>query len=548
MVRQEGSGDSKIRRRVIFGLLGGGLAAVVWRAVQLHLFPEAFSEQLLHRADSQHIGKMSIPARRGEILDRNGVVLAMSTPMVTVGCNPQLFPDSPKKRRALEKLLEKPKGWLKRRLKKYASKQYIPLKHQVVPEVKEKIAALQIEGVEFRKGSRRFYPEVETMASILGFTNAKDEGQEGIEYAFDDHLSGSPERVSVVRDASGKAIRTLGLVERGEAGQPLRLSLDRRIQFLAYSALDRALKQHDAASGTVVVLDSDRGEVLAMVSMPSFNPNDWSQRKGEGLRNRAVTDVLEPGSTMKPFTVAAALENGVVTTETVIDTSPGTLRMRGLTVREFRGKNYKGVDMAKLLQKSSNVGSAKVALMMKPEDFWRVLDLVGVGEDSGSGFPGEGVGVLRDHARWRKVEQATMSYGYGLSMTPLQLARAYLALAEDGVIRPLTFHYHLGEPDDYGTRRAFSAETARQVRKMMEKVTQEGGTARKARVKGYRVAGKTGTVDKLVGGKYKDSEGKPFGHTALFAGLAPINDPKIVAVVVVDDPKGKYYTGGSVAA
>ncbi len=540
--------DIGMRRNVIFVLLGSALLAVVWRAVMLHLFPEYISARLPDRADHQHVGEMLIPARRGEIVDRNGAVLALSTPMVTVGCNPSRFPDAPEKRKALAKLLDKPDSWLRKKLQRYADKQYIPLKRQVEPEVKQKIAALEIAGVEFRRGSRRFYPEGEAMGSFLGFTNRQDIGQEGIEYAFDEWLNGTPERVSVVRDAARKPIETLGLVEQGEAGKRLHLSLDRRLQFLAYRSLNQALKKHDASSGSVVVLDSDRGEILAMVSLPSFNPNDLSQRKGGALRNRAVTDLLEPGSTMKPFTVAAAMESGLVDRETVIDTNPGSFRMRGLTVREFRGHNYKEVTMEKLLQKSSNVGSAKVALMMEPEQFWRVLDLAGIGEETGSSFPGEAVGVLRDYARWRKVEQATMSYGYGMSVTPLQLARAYTALAEDGVIRPLTLLYQPDEPDRYGTRRVISAETARQLRKMMEKVTQEGGTARRARVKEYRVAGKTGTVDKLVGGRYKDAEGKPFGHVALFAGMAPINDPKIVVVVVVDDPKGKYYTGGAVAA
>ncbi len=548
MAREAMVDDLNMRRTVLFVLLGVGLILVVWRAVTLHLFPEYISARLPDRADRQHVGEMLIPARRGEIVDRNGAVLALSTPMVTVGCNPTLFPDDPQRRKALAKLLEKPDHWLLEKLKRYGDKQYIPLKRQVEPEVKQQIAALEIPGVEFRRGSRRFYPEGEAMGSFLGFTDRQDVGQEGVEFAFEEWLNGAPERVSVVRDAARKPIETLGLIEQGEPGRRLHLSLDRRLQFLAYRSLNQALKRHDAASGTVVVLDSDRGEILAMVSLPSFNPNDLTQRKGGALRNRAVTDLLEPGSTMKPFTVAAAMESGLVDTETVIDTHPGTLRMRGLTVREFRGKNYKEVTMEKLLQKSSNVGSVKVALMMEPQQLWRVLDLAGIGEETGSSFPGEAVGVLRDHARWRKVDQATLSYGYGMSVTPLQLARAYMALAEDGMIRPLTFLYHPDEPDNYGSRRVLSAETARKVRRMMEKVTLEGGTAGKARVKEYRVAGKTGTVDKLVGGRYKDAEGKPFGHVALFAGMAPVNDPKIVVVVVVDDPKEGGYTGGAVAA
>ncbi len=541
------TGDTLVRRILVGGVLFLALTAVVWRAVTLHLFPEEVSARLPSRVN-QHIGEMLIPARRGEIVDRNGAVLALSTPVVTVGCNPQEFTASSEQRSKLESLLGEQRGWLDHKLSRYTSRKYIPLKRQVAPYTQKQIAALGLDGIEFRRGVRRYYPEGEAMASFLGFTNQIDEGQEGIELAYDEWLNGSPERVSVVRDASRKAIETLGLIERGEQGRRLHLSLDRRLQFLAYRSLSMAIKGHEASSGSVVVLDSDHGEVLAMVSLPSFNPNDPVQRRGGALRNRAVTDLLEPGSTMKPFTVAAALESGVVTEKTIIDTSPGTLRIGSKTIREFRNHNYKEIDLATLIRKSSNVGAAKVALMMRPRQLWRVLDLAGVGEPTGSDFPGEGTGVLRDHARWRKVEQATLSYGYGLNMTPLQLARAYLAIAEDGVLRPISFLRHPQGDNGGEKRRVFSVETAQQVRAMMEGVTQEGGTARKARVKQYRVAGKTGTVDKLVGGRYADKEGKPFGHTALFAGMAPAGSPRIVVVVVVDDPKSGGYTGGAVAA
>ncbi len=534
-----------IRRILVGGLLLLAMAALVWRAVVLHLLPEEVSARIPQRV-KQHIGDMLIPARRGEIVDRNGAVLALSTPVVTVGCNPQQFRASVHQRTELEKLLGEESGWLASKVARYASRRYIPLKHQVTPSVQKKIAALRIEGVEFRRSTRRYYPEGEAMASLLGFTNQMDEGQEGIELAYSEWLGGSPERVSVVRDASRKPIETLGLIEQGEEGKLLRLTLDRRLQFLAYRSLSSAIREHDADSGSVVVLDSQRGEVLAMASLPSFNPNDSAQRRGGALRNRAATDLLEPGSTMKPFTVAAALESGVVTTDSVIDTAPGRFRIGRKTITEFRNHNYKKIDLATLIRKSSNVGSAKVALMMKPQQLWKILDLAGVGELTGSGFPGEATGVLRDYARWHRVEQATLSYGYGLNMTPLQLARAYSAIAEDGVIGTVTL---LHQPDDdREVRRVFSAETARKVRSMMEGVTGEGGTAQRARVKGYRVAGKTGTVDKIVGGRYADREGKPFGHTALFAGMAPASDPRIVVVVVVDDPKEGGYTGGAVSA
>lgn len=547
MKRGAVTGDTVVRRIVVGFPLLVAMAVLVWRAVILHLFPEEVSAQLPDRV-AQHISSMEIPAIRGEIVDRTGSVLALSTPVVTVGCNPQQFPDSGEMRIKLAKLLGENESWLKKKLSRHASKKYIPLKRQVAPHIKKRIAALNIEGVEFRRGVRRYYPEGEAMASFLGFTNQQDKGQEGIELAYDEWLNGSPDIVRVVRDASGKPIKTLGLIEHGEEGKRLHLSLDRRLQFLAYRSLSKAIREYDASSGSVVVLDSDHGEVLAMVSLPSFNPNDPSQRKGGALRNRAVTDLLEPGSTMKPFTVAAALDSGVVNLETIIDTSPGRFKIGKKVIREFNNHNYKKINLNTLIQKSSNVGSAKLALMMEPQQLWRILDLAGIGELTGSGFPGEGTGVLRDYARWRKVDRATTSYGYGLNLTPLQLARAYSAIAEDGVLQSVTFlHQRKGE-DRGDVRKVLSAETAQSVRLMMESVTHKEGTARRARVKEYRVAGKTGTVDKLVDGRYYDSDGKALGHTALFAGMAPVDDPKIVVVVVVDDPKGKRYTGGWVSA
>ena len=541
------TGDTMVRRIVVGAPLLAATAVLVWRAVMLHMLPQEVSVKLPGRV-TQHIGEMEIPAIRGEIVDRNGAVLALSTPVVTVGCNPQKFPDSGETRSRLARLLGESESWLSEKLKRHSSKQYIPLKRQVAPHVHKKIAALNIEGIEFRRGVRRYYPEGEAMASFLGFTDQHDKGQEGIELAYDEWLDGSPDRVQVVRDASRKPIETLGLIEQGEEGKRLYLSLDRRLQFLAYRSLGKAIRDHDASSGSVVVLDSDHGEVLAMVSIPSFNPNDPAQRQGGALRNRAVTDLLEPGSTMKPFTVAAALDSGAVNLGTIIDTSPGRLRIGKKVIREFKNHNYKQINLQTLVQKSSNVGSAKLALMMKPQQFWRVLDLAGIGELTGSGFPGEGTGVLRDYARWRKVDRATLSYGYGMNLTPLQLARAYSAIAEDGMIRPVTFLHKRNQEERGGVRRVISANTAQALRLMMESVTQNEGTARRARVREYRVAGKTGTVDKLVGGKYYDEDGKALGHTALFAGMAPVNDPKIVVVVVVDDPKGKKYTGGWVSA
>lgn len=536
------------RHNVIGSILLILLFIVAGRAVILHLSSESVSPNFPN-VMKQYVKTITIPSMRGDILDRNGETLALSTPMVIVGVRNREFTKSIEKRRELAKLLDRSDEWLSKKVDNRPHLRYVKLKDQVSPDIKKRIVALNIEGIEFRRGVRRYYPDGDIISNLLGFTNSKDRGQEGVEKSYNYQLNGYPEKVQVIKDREGKAIETVGLVKRGKKGGDFKLSIDRRVQFIAYQALRKALQEYKAVSGTVVVLDSDRGEVLAMVNLPSYNPNDSSQRRGEALRNRAVTDVLEPGSTMKPLTIASALEYGVIDKDDKIDTSPGRLRFKGASIGEYAGHNYGVVSIEELLWVSSNVGSAKVALKLTPEQLWSTLDKVGVGRVTGVGFPGEVKGKLRSHKNWVKVDHATISYGHGIDMTPLQIAQAYLALAEDGVITPITLLHNDSSLNRDEGRRVFSAEVAKTVRMMLEGVTSNPkGTAKKARVAGYRVGGKTGTAEKLVNGRYKDSEGKSFGHTAIFAGMAPIEDPKIVAVVVVVDPQGKKYTGGWVAA
>ncbi len=548
MNKSQVTGDTPLRRRFIYSLLIIGVIALTARAFDLHLVRGPY---LQAEGENRAVRYTEMPSRRGSIVDRNGEILALSTPMVTVGVNPEELmealvrsPAHQAKLKQLEQLLGEEAGQLEDKISRaiVLERKYIPLKRQLEPQLQNKIAMLQIPGLEFRRGMKRFYPEGETMASLLGFTNLDDMGQEGLELAYDEYLTGIPARFRVVQDRYGQPIRT-DLREVAEPGDTLQLSIDRRLQFFAFNALKKAVDYHKAISGSAVVLDTESGEVLAMANYPTFNPNDQEQRTGDGLRNRAVTDLFEPGSTMKPFTVAAALENSILHENTLIDTAPGRLRIGSKMISEYRYKNFKTINVSTVVQKSSNVGSAKIALMMEPKQLWEMLHNVGIGEVVGSGFPGEESGVLRDYTGWRDVEQAVHSYGYGMSVTPLQLARAYSVLAEDGVLRPVWFlrnpqQVSEGEP-------ALSEETARRVRRMLEGVTQFGGTAIAAQVDGYRVAGKTGTVDKIVGGKYSSRN-----HMAVFAGMGPMknDDPKVVTVVVINDPKHDGYTGGAVSA
>jgi cell division protein FtsI (penicillin-binding protein 3) len=376
------------------------------------------------------------------------------------------------------------------------------------------------------------------MGQVVGFTNLDDQGQEGLELAYDQWLRGKPGSKRVIRDRLGRVVEDVESLWAPEPGHDLLASLDRRLQYLAHRALKAAVKRHAAAGGTLVLMDSRTGEVLSMVNQPAYNPNNRAERSGARARNRAITDLFEPGSTVKPFTVAVGLESGLFRPETLIETAPGTFRVGRLTVRDIH--DYGTIDVRTLIKKSSNVGATKMALAVPRESLWRGFARLGFGAPSGSSFPGEAVGVLTDPRRWGEVHRATLSYGYGLSVTALQLARAYGVLASDGLLRPVTL---LRVPQEVSGERVMPAGIARELRSMMEMVTEDGGTATKSRVPGYRVAGKTGTVKKSAGGGYAHGR-----YLSVFAGLAPASAPRLVMVVVIDEPGGKDYYGGLVAA
>ncbi|MEM7377966.1 MAG: penicillin-binding protein 2 [Pseudomonadota bacterium] len=510
---------------------------VLGRAWQLQVHEQDF---LVKQGIARHQRTIPVPASRGRILDRNGTALAVSTPISSVWAEPQKLRQQDGVVSTLASTLSLSESRLQANLDRAsATSEFMYVARHVDPRIADQVADLKLEGVHLQREFRRYYPAGEVASHVLGATNIDDRGIEGIENLWDELLAGTSGARRVMRDLKGRAFSEVEYIERERPGGELLLSLDRRIQYLAFRELKRAVEAHGALSGSVVVLRAQTGEVLALANQPSFNPNAPAAERDASRRNRAVTDPLEPGSTIKPFTIAAALELGVVDAAEVVDTAPGTYRVGRLEVKDFR--DYGDLSLEDILKKSSNVGVTKVSLGADPAQMWEVLDEFGFGRDTGSLFPGENFGVLRHGSNWRRIEQATIAYGYGLSATPLQLARAYAALGNDGVLPEISF---LKRDDaDYQGRRVLSPEVARTVRRMLESVVEPGGTGERARVAGYRVAGKTGTSRKPAPGGYRDDK-----YYAFFAGMAPASDPELVVVVLIDEPSGKQYYGGEVAA
>jgi len=480
----------------------------------------------------------SIPAYRGVITDSRGEPLAVSTPVVTLWANPQVIDSTSPGLTGLAKQLSMSRDELQQRLSRYSSKEFMYLARQVTPEQAEEVLRLEIPGVYGQGEYKRFYPAGEVTSQLVGFTNIDDRGQEGMELAFDELLTGVPGAKKVLKDLKGRVIKDLTLVRSEKPGQNLALSIDLRLQYTAYRELKAAVAKHQAASGSVVMLDVQTGEILAMANQPSFNPNDRSRMSSDSLRNRAITDLVEPGSTMKPLTVLAALESGKFVPETVIDTNPGSIRVGRKTFYDHR--NYGLIDLTTLLMKSSQVGTTKLALQMDPTHVRDMFFRLGLGQSPGTGFPGESPGSLPEHRRWKPVERANFAFGHGLSATALQLAQAYAVLASDGVKKPLSLlkvdHIPEGE-------QVVDAKLVSRLREMMSSVTRPGGTATRAAIPSYEVAGKTGTVHKVGKSGYEKNR-----YVALFAGMVPADNPRLVTVVIINDPQGGEYFGGAVAA
>ncbi len=524
-----------MRRWFLLGLYTICMAGLIFRAVDLQVLNKEF---LQNHGDARALRVVKIPAHRGMITDRNGESLAISTPVNSIWAVPRKVMAADPKLDKLAEYLQMDEKELSGMLKDRMGRQFVYLKRHVAPALAEQVMLLDIPGISLQREYRRYYPAGEVTSHVLGFTNIDDSGQEGMELAYDSWLKGSPGSKRVLKDRLGRIIENIESITTPDTGNQLVLAIDRRVQYLAYRELKSAVNHHEARAGTLVMIDVKTGEIIAMVGQPSYNPNNRTGLKSGHYRNRALTDVFEPGSTLKPFTIATALESGLYDLNSTIDTRPGFFKVGDHTIRDHR--DYGVIDLTTVIKKSSNIGASKIALSLEPLEFWSTLTKVGFGQATGSGFPGEASGFLNPYNNWSEVEQATMSFGYGISTTALQLAQAYMPFATDGMMLPVSF---LKVTEPVSASRVFSANVARQVRNMLETVVQNGGTGSKAFVEGYRIAGKTGTVHKTAVGGYSEDR-----YLSLFAGMAPASNPRLIAVVVIDEPKGDQYYGGLVAA
>ncbi|MCX7893594.1 MAG: penicillin-binding protein 2 [Burkholderiales bacterium] len=522
------------RARVLVALFAAALAVLLGRAAYLQGMKHEF---LQAKGESRYSRVIEIPANRGRILDRNGEALAVSTPVKSIWAIPDEVRLDGAQAEALAKLLGVPARELRKRLED-TERDFVYLKRQVAPEVADRVAELRIPGVFQSREYRRYYPGGEVMAHVLGFTGVDEVGQEGIELAFQGELAGRPGSRRVIKDRMGRIVEDVESIRAAQEGRDVVLALDSRIQHLAFQHLRDAVAQHRARAGGIVVLDAATGELLALANLPTYNPNNRAQLAGAQLRNRAVTDAFEPGSTLKPFTVALALDTGRVRPDSTIQTAPGSLTIGPATIRDAHPAG--ALTVRQVIQKSSNVGSAKIALGMPAETMWALFDDLGFGAPPRTGFPGEASGKLRPAKTWRPVEQATMSYGHGISVSLVQLARAYTVFARDGELVPVSL-VRLASPPP--ARRVLSSGTAREVRAMLEMAVQPGGTAPRAQIMGYRVAGKTGTAHKQENGGYA-----PNKYISSFVGFAPVSHPRLVIAVMLDEPSAGEYYGGAVAA
>ena len=519
------------RSRLVALVFMGCFCALIGRAFYLQILNNDFLQE---KGESRYRRDLQISASRGKIADRHGDVLAISTPMKSVWAVPSEARLNGPQVRELAALLEMDVKELNRRLG--SEKNFVFLQRQLPPDIGERVAALKLPGIGQDKEYRRFYPSGEMTAHVVGFTGVDDKGLEGVELAFQGQLLGHPGSRSVIRDRRGQIVEDVGSIRMPQDGKVIRLSLDGKLQYLAYSALKQAVAENKAKAGGVVVADVKTGEILALANWPTYNPNNRERLSGAQLRNRAVTDTFEPGSTLKPFGVALALDAGKVRYDTLINCA-GKLTIGKATISDT--KDHGTLSVAQIIQKSSNIGVAKIAAMMPAQQMWEMFDAIGFGQPPRLGFPGEVGGRLRPWKTWLPIEQATMSYGYGISVSLMQLARSYMVFARDGDLIPLTLLRHEGAP--LAATQIFTQQTAREVRAMLEMAAQPGGSAPQAQVPGYRVAGKTGTAHKLEGGQYAKK------YVSSFVGFAPASDPRLVIAVMIDEPTaGKHY-GGSVA-
>jgi cell division protein FtsI (penicillin-binding protein 3) len=520
------------RSRLVLFVLFVAFLALAGRALYLQGMTTDFLQK---QGESRYARTIELPATRGKIMDRNGLVLASSLPVKAIWAIPDDVLNAPAdKLRELAKLLDMSEAELRKKLD--SDRNFVYLKRQVELDVADKIAKLGINGIDTRKEYKRFYPEGEAMAHIVGFTNVEDAGQEGMELAFQKNLAGTTGSRRVIKDRLGRIVEDIGSVREPHDGKDLTLAIDSKIQYIAYTQLKDAIEKHHAKAGGVVVVDAKTGEVLALANLPSYNPNDRSKLTGAQLRNRVMTDTFEPGSTMKPFSVALALDTHRVTPNTTFQTAPGKMTIGTATIGDAHVHGL--LTVAQIIQKSSNIGTAKIALGMPPQEMWEMFTKIGFGQQPKLGFPGAVAGRLRPYKSWRPIEQATMSYGHGISVSLIQMAHAYTIFAHDGELIPLS----LQKVDQPAVgQHVISSQTAHQMLGMLETVVSPEGTAPKAQVPGYRVGGKTATAYKLENGRYVHK------YVASFVGIAPMSDPRFIIAVMVDEPQGAHY-GGDVSA
>ena len=522
------------RSFLLLTLLVLGLVSLAGRAAYLQGMHHDFLQQ---KGELRYSRVIEMNADRGMITDRNGQILAISSPIASVYADPKVVKITPEQLKQLAGLLEISVAEIDHRIKRENSR-FVYLKRQVVPDAAEKIMKLKIPGIFLTSESKRYYPESEFAAHVLGFTDINDEGQEGVERAWQESLAGALGSRRVIKDNKGRIIEDIENIRPPKPGQDLVLSIDRRIQYRAHVELKDAVNANKAKAGSVVVLDAQTGEILALTNLPAYNPNRRSTINNERLRNRALIDTFEPGSTLKPFTVAIAMEVGKVNADTVMQTSPGTLQVGRKTIRDVNNKGE--LTVAEVIQQSSNVGTAKIALSLESQTMWEMFNRSGFGMLTNSGFPGEASGILRPYNKWRTIEQATMSYGHGISTSLMQLARAYTIFTSGGELKPISL---LKQTMPVMGQRVISRHTALAMSNMLEMATKPGGTAPLAQISGYRVAGKTGTAHKLIDGQYANKR-----YISTFVGYAPASNPRLIIAVMIDEPSAGKYFGGAVAA
>jgi cell division protein FtsI (penicillin-binding protein 3) len=522
------------RARLLLLLVFCGFMVLAARALYLQGLHNDFLQQ---KGEIRYARVVEISAHRGMVTDRHGEPLAVSTPVESVWASPADANLSTEQTVKLARLLGMDATELRRRLAD-SEREFVYLKRQLPPEQAAKVVQLNLPGVFLQREYRRYYPAAEVTAHVVGFTGVDDNGQEGIELAYQEWLAGKRGSRRVIKDRLGRIIEDVESIRAPQQGRDLALSIDQRIQYLAFRDLKSAVAEHEAKAGSIVVLDATSGEVLALANWPTYNPNNRDTLKMARSRNRAVVDLFEPGSTLKPFTAAAALESGLVGPGSVIDTEHGRFTIGKRTIRDVHPEGF--LTVSQVIQKSSNVGSAKIALAMAPQKLWAIFSAVGFGAQTRVGFPGEATGRLRAYQSWKPIEHATMSYGHGVSVSLLQLARAYSVFATGGELKQLTL---IRRDQPVEGKRVVSRRTAQAVRKILEMVTQPGGTATRAQVAGYRVAGKTGTAHKLDGAAYAADR-----YVSSFVGFAPASNPRLVIAVMIDEPSGKHHYGGEVAA